>query len=141
MSLNQAEVNSKIRYNENLVSSYNSAINSINSQLSELYSLRAKVSSIQNSFGERQALRKARLSNTASKKYDVEMISSYFEGMYLLLNGTEYLKVYNGLSTAISEINAEIRRLESSRSYYVSQKAYRQGRTQYWQRQMRSIKD
>ena len=141
MALKRTEVNSNIRYNENLVNSYNRTINNICSQLDELYDLRNRVSNLQNSFGERQSERKSRLARVSAAHYDVNMINAYFSGMSSLLNGVEYHNAYNGLSTEIEAINAEIRRQEESRSYYENQRSYRQNRVQYWQRQMRYAKN
>lgn len=141
MALKKTQIQSNVRYNESLVHSYNGTINSINSQLDELYNLRSRVSELQNSFGTRQATRRSRLASATAVKYNINMIHAYFSGMGSLLNGVEYHNAYNGLSSAIDAINAEIRKQESSRSHYEGQKSYRQNRIQYWQRQMRYAKD
>lgn len=134
--MTKAEVQSNIRYNENLVAQYRNNISQLQSQIYELERLRTKFQNLQNAFGSRQSNRKRRLSSVFSAKLNVKMLSAYASAMNGLLSGSEYRNTYNGLSTAQERINSQIRSLNREINDNNSNLSYRQGRANYWRRQL-----
>lgn len=134
--MTKAEVKSNIRYNENLIAQYRNNISQLQSQINELERLRTKFQNLQNAFGSRQSNRKRKLSSVYSAKLNVKMLSVYASVMNGLLSGSEYRNTYNGLSTAQERINSQIRSLNREINDNNSNLSYRQGRANYWRRQL-----
>ena len=133
--MTKAEVKSNIRYNENLIAQYRNNISQLQSQINELERLRTKFQNLQNAFGSRQSNRKRKLSSVFSAKLNVKMLSVYASAMNGL-SGSEYRNTYNGLSTAQERINSQIRSLNREINDNNSNLSYRQGRANYWRRQL-----
>lgn len=138
--MTKQEVYNNIRYNENLVASYqstlrrlknniddadtkisrynsqitelNSEIKNLRSQIEELNMLKSKYQKLQNDFSSRQAQRVKRFNLNFSENLGVKFILSYVNGMKELLSGNEYKKAYNGLTTAFEKISNKIKSIQ-----------------------------
>lgn len=134
--MTKAEVQSNIRYNENLVAQYQRKIASLNQKVeslgasvrqlnaqmgdlsgrknkqeterAELVQLRRKVQNLQTEFGNRQAKRVNGYNRNITQIFTTNFFSSYINGMKTLLSGSEYRNAYNGLSSACEKITAKI---------------------------------
>lgn len=135
--MTRAQVNSNIRYNENLIRSYQKSVQSLNSQIEELSALKRKIQGYQSEFSSRERNRKNRLSNNFSGKFNLKFVMSYVTGMISLLSGSEYRNAYNGLSEAIHRIDKQIAGLRREVNSYNGQISYRRQRIDYWKRQLR----
>lgn len=135
--MTRAKVNSNIRYNENLIRSYQKSIQSLNTQIDELNALKRKIQGYQSEFSSRERNRRNRLSNQFTGKFNLRFVISYVTGMLQLFSGSEYRKAYNGLSEAIHRIDRQISCLRNEVNSYNSQIAYRRKRNDYWRRQLR----
>lgn len=138
--MTKQEVYNNIRYNENLVYSYqrdfanleremnelnrqirnlNQEIDNLNrqsnqfeNQINELKQLKRKYENLRSSFENKQILRKQKFSNVFSKANTVGFIASYLSGMSDLLSGQEYRRAYNGLSEAVNKIVKKINMIQ-----------------------------
>lgn len=140
--MTRAEVYSNIRYNESLVSQYQSTISSLHSRISglnaqinnwqnqiarltaqknklqsqikELLVLKNKYAALQDRFANRQASRTSKLTlNFAQRANSFKFLPSYVNGMRALLTGSEYKNAYNGLTTARETIDKKVRQLQN----------------------------
>lgn len=135
--MTKAQVNSNIRYNENLIRTYQRSVQSLNSQIEELNMLKRKIQGYQSEFSSRERNRKNKLSNNFSGRFNLKFVISYVKGMIGLLTGSEYRNAYNGLSEAIHRIDKQIDSLRREVNSYNGQISYRRKRIDYWKRQLR----
>ena len=131
--MTKAEVQSNIRYNENLVAQYQRKLNSLNQQLSslnatarqlesqnqdlirrkqklesemgELARLKQKLQGLQNDFSSKQTKRVNGYNKNITQVFSVNFFSSYIDGMKMLLSGSEYRNTYNGLTSALEKVS------------------------------------
>ena len=190
--MTKQEVLDNIRYNENLVNQYqreiNSYRNSVNAlssaiktlngkidalvvtrkkleqEISELQALKSKLTTLQESFAQRQSQRVTNFNKHSGLAMGLKLFTSYWNGMKDLLSGQEYRKTYNGLTEAIEKadkkLQAKVRERESVKSNInqlngqidskkreinsyntrISQRSsdlsYRKERIRYWQNQL-----
>lgn len=138
--MTRAEINNNIRYNENLISSYQKSIRTLNSQIQELSSLKQKFQFFQNDFRSREDSRATHLVNNLADKLYLRFVSSYVIGMQGIMMGSEYRRAYNGLTEAIQKIDRKINQLRNEANSYESKIAYRKNRNTYWKKQLKYAK-
>lgn len=135
--MNRNEIKGNIRYNEDLVRSYQKSIQILDSKINELVSLKSKIQSCQRDFSYRERDRKNHLINGFSGRFYFKSITSYTSGMSNLLEGYDYRRAYNGLSEAIKRIDTEIGQLRWQRDVQNEKLLYRRKRIVYWRQQLR----
>ena len=93
--MTRAEINKNIKYNEDLVSSYQKKIRDLQAKINELIKLKSKYTALQNDFSSKQSKRRSRLNGNFSGNFNIKLINNYVTGMKNLLTGNEYKNAYN----------------------------------------------
>ncbi|WP_075718706.1 hypothetical protein [Roseburia sp. 499] len=137
--MTEYEIRSKIRRNEDMVDSYQSQIRELEEQMEDLEYLRSKFSTLQTNFGNKQDVRKRGLSGVFAKTAQIKIASRYYSGMNDLLNGTEFMNAYNGLSDAKDTIVRELDKIFTQREDLTRELNYRKQRITYWETELRKL--
>lgn len=137
--MTRGEINSNIRYNENLVRSYQRTIQNLNDQIRELNTLKLNIQSYQREFANKERNRKNRLLQGAVG-VNFKFVDSYVTAMINLMTGIEYQRAYNGLTEAVQRIDGELRRLSGEIITNNKQLLYRRNRITYWKNQRKYVK-
>lgn len=137
--MTEHEIKIKIRKNEDMVDSCQSRIRELEEQIDNLECLRSKFSTLQTNFGDRQDIRKRGMSGVFGKTAQMKIASRYYAGMNDLLNGSEFMNAYNGLSDAKDTIVREIDRIYTQKDDLTGELNYRKQRITYWETQLRKL--
>ena len=139
--MTKQEVRNNIKYNERLVDEFQRKVNTLNKKISDLNSqiksydtkinelrskqkklkdqieeleqLKKKFQKLKEDFAARQAARRNKLKSMSNASWGVRFISSYFNGMSDFLDGAEYRRAYNGINSALEEIQKKINGFDS----------------------------
>ena len=141
MAYTRAEIKNNIRYNEDLINTYQKSVSKLKKQISELKSLKSKMQSYQKDFSNRESKRKSKVINGFGNKKSFRFVSAYINGMKKLITGSEYKKAYNSISSGIKKVDKEISHLRSDVSEYEDKINYRKKRVSYWYDQLKNVKD
>lgn len=128
-------VRRNIRYNEDLVRSYQKSINEKRIQIQELTQLKGKITSYKNEFAKKEKNRKNKLSS--SVRISLNIFGIYMGGIQAILNGIQYRKAMNGLDSASGEVQKRINSINGEINSLEGNVRYRKQRISYWQRQLR----
>lgn len=69
----------------------------------------------------------------------MKIASRYYAGMNDLLNGSEFMNAYNGLSDAKDTIVREIDRIYTQKDDLTGELNYRKQQITYWETQLRKL--
>ena len=69
----------------------------------------------------------------------MRIASRYYSGMNDLLNGTEFMNAYNGLSDAKDAIVQELNKIYTKKDDLSGELNYRKQRITYWKTQLKNI--
>lgn len=141
LAYTRAEIKNNIRYNEDLINTYQKSVSKLKKQISELKSLKSKMQSYQKDFSNRESKRKSKVINGFGNKKSFRFVSAYINGMKKLITGSEYKKAYNSISSGIKKVDKEISHLRSDVSEYEDKINYRKKRVSYWYDQLKNVKD
>lgn len=139
MAYTKATIQGNIRYNENLVNSYQNSLQQLNEKINQLQSLKGRLQSCQNDFYSRERARSSQVGNGIFSNHP-QFFNSFISGMRSLIDGGEFWHKYNALSDAINRVELEIRNLINQANSCSNDLKYRQNRINYWQRQLRYAK-
>ena len=103
--MTSGEIRAKIRYYEGLIDEYNREKLQLEKDLDELDRLKTKVTGLQTSFGDRQALRQKNLAALAAMPQRNRIYPVYCAGMQELLTGQMFSRSYEGLSEAGQKVS------------------------------------
>lgn len=137
--MTEYEIRNNIRYNEELVDDCQSKIRELEEQIDSLECLKSKFLTLQTNFGDRQDARKRGLSGIFNKTGQMRIASRYYSGMNDLLNGTEFMNAYNGLSDAKDAIVQELNKIYTKKDDLSGELNYRKQRITYWKTQLKNI--
>ena len=137
MTYTREEIIKNIRYNENLIKSYQNSVNRINSQIHELTSLKSKMQSYQVDFSNRENIRRNRVVNGFGGYISCKFISSYVNGMKNLIAGSDYRRAYNSISSGIRKVENKIIELRGINEDYKSRIGYCRNRIAFWNSQLK----
>ena len=137
--MTESRIRSNITYNQNILDELYMEKSKIESQLYELDLLRDKVSGLQQRFGDRQQHRQTMLQRITHSTIQNKILKTYYDGMKVLLSGTEFNSAYEGLSESKCKINREVEVLQESLGRCVDNIAYRKERCDYWRSQLASL--
>ena len=124
-----------------MVESYENQIKTLEEQVNNLENLKSKFITLQYNFGARQDVRKKYLAGVSSKTAQIKTASQYYSGMTDLLNSSEFLNAYDGLSDGKDAILREQDKLFTQIEDLSAELNNRRQRITYWQTKLRTIKD
>ncbi len=118
MAYTRAEILNSIRYNEEIIRSYQDSIKRLSEQISELSLLKSKIQSYQSDFRNKEANRKNRAMSNFDKGFNYNFIKSYLKGMQNLVGGSEYRRAYNSMTEGIHKVDTQIAQIHSNINDY-----------------------
>lgn len=134
--MTKATVKNNIKYNENLVRSYQRSISEKKTQVSELTRLKGKITSYKSEFIRRERSRKNKVS-AMSGKISLNIFKIYSWGINAIFTGFQYLQAINGLDTASHEVQKRINSINGEINSLEGKLKYRRNRVTYWKNQLR----
>ena len=135
----EQEIKNNIRYNEELIESYQSQKRAFEEQINSLECLKSKFITLQTNFEIRQDVRKRGLLGVSEKISQIKIASRYYNGMSELLNGREFVNVYDGLTDVKNMINREINKIYMDLDEVSAKINNRTQRISYWRTKLRNI--
>lgn len=137
--MTEQEIKNNIRYNEELIESYQSQKRAFEEQISSLECLKSKFITLQTNLEIRQDVRKRGLLGVSEKISQIKIAARYYNGMSELLNGREFVNVYNGLTDVKNMINREINKIYMDLDEVSAKINNRTQRISYWRTKLRNI--
>lgn len=138
MAYTITEVKNNIKYNEDLIKSYQSSIKELKEQISELTVLKGKLQSFQKDFSNREANRKKKIAKGFAG-LNFKFLTAYIKGMSNLISGSEYKKAYNGLSEAIRKVDKKIISIREEINDCNKKIEYNRIRVRHWENQLKNL--
>lgn len=107
--MTKSQCYSEIARNNQLIAGYQSQINSLNSEITELTTTRVKIVNMKTTLASCKQTGSRRLADTSKVgKINSKLIGKIYKNMNSLFEGIEYQSVKNGLDSAISRVDEEI---------------------------------
>ena len=107
--MTKSQCYNEIARNNQLIAGYQSQINSLNSEITELITTRGKIVNMKTTLASCKQTGSRRLADTSKvSKINSKLIGKIYKNMNNLFEGIEYQSVKNGLDSAISRVDEEI---------------------------------
>lgn len=107
--MTKSQCYNEIVRNNQLIAGYQSQINSLNSEISELMTTRDKIVNMKTTLASCKQTGSSRLADTSKvSKINSKLIGKIYKNMNGLFEGIEYQSVKSGLNSAVSRVDEEI---------------------------------